>query len=84
MKEMIYSAKRTNKILDTGFCFGLLYYILSLGTHPTAYIRLPKKHKLYGKGLEEVGTDIDVHFGITYSENGLYVEDQTIKGWFIG
>lgn len=41
MKEMKYSKERKIEILATGYCFGLLYYILNLGTHPTAYIKLP-------------------------------------------
>lgn len=41
-KEMIYQADRKIEILETGTCFGLLYYILNLGTHPTAYVRIPK------------------------------------------
>ena len=32
-KEMIYQADRKIEILETGTCFGLLYYILNLGTH---------------------------------------------------
>ncbi len=31
------------KVLDTGYCLGLLYYILNLGTHPVAYIKTPKR-----------------------------------------
>ena len=45
MKEMVYSIEPKNEVLDTGFCFGLLYYILNLGTHPTAYIKIQKEHK---------------------------------------
>ena len=29
-KEMIYQADRKIEILETGTCFGLLYYILNL------------------------------------------------------
>lgn len=84
-KEMIYQADRKEEaeVLATGFCFGLLYYILNLGTHPTAYIRIPKNNKFYGKEAGKI--DVDVHGGITYSEEGLYVEKgKEIEGWFIG
>lgn len=86
MKEMIYSAERKNEILDTGFCFGLLYYILNLGTHPTAYIKIPKDNKLYGKSYEDIykEIDIDVHGGITYAEEGIYADNKEVQGWFIG
>lgn len=84
-KEMIYQADRKEEaeVLATGFCFGLLYYILNLGTHPTAYIRIPKNNKFYGKEAGKI--DVDVHGGITYSEEGLYVEKgKEVEGWFIG
>ena len=51
-KEMIYQADRKIEILETGTCFGLLYYILNLGTHPTAYVRIPKNNKFYGKEIK--------------------------------
>lgn len=86
MRELIYSAERKNEILDSGFCFGLLYYILNLGTHPTAYIKIPKDHKLYGKSYEEIyqEVDIEVNGGITYAEEGIYANNQKVEGWFIG
>lgn len=59
MKEMKYSKERKIEVLTTGYCFGLLYYILNLGTHPTAYIKLPNN-----SNIDE--NEIDVHGGITY------------------
>lgn len=47
MKEMIYQNDRKVEVLDTGFCYGFLYYILNLGTHPTAYIKIPENHCCY-------------------------------------
>ena len=79
MKEMIYSSKRKREVLATGYCFGLLYFILNLGTHPTAYIKLPDN-------LEIDKDEIDVHGGITYSEDYLFINDIVgeIHGKFIG
>lgn len=83
MKEMIYQATQKREILDTGYCFGLLYYILSLGTHPTAYIKIPENSKHYGKDMKKVG--LNVHGGVTYVRDYLYIsENQKIDGWFIG
>lgn len=82
-KEMIYQPDRKAEVLATGFCFGLLYYIVNLGIYPTAYIKIPKNNKFYGKGAEEI--DINVHGGITYSSKSLYINDRNeIEGWFIG
>ena len=41
LKEMKYQFDRKIEVLSTGYCLGLLYYILNLGTHPTAYIKIP-------------------------------------------
>lgn len=78
MKEMKYSKERKIEVLATGYCFGLLYYILNLGTHPTAYIKIP--------GSINIDKDkLDVHGGITYSKNHLWIsENQKIDGEFIG
>lgn len=84
-KEMIYQTDRKEEaeVLATGFCFGLLYYILNLGTHPTAYIRIPKNNKFYKKQGEEL--NINVHGGVTYTAEGLYINNgKKVEGWFIG
>lgn len=83
MKEMIYQAKRKVEVLDTGFCFGLLYYILNLGTHPTAYIKIPKENRYYEKQYDDI--DLDVHGGITYVGSELWIgKNEKVDGWFIG
>lgn len=83
MKEMIYQAKRKIEVLDAGTCFGLFYWILNLGTHPTAYIKIPRNHKYYQKDYGDI--DIDVHGGLTYARDYLYInETQKLEGWFIG
>lgn len=78
MREMIYSTEQKREILSTGYCFGLLYFILNLGFHPTAYIKLPNNFK-----IDE--NDIDVHGGITYSSDHLWINDnEKLDGKFIG
>lgn len=78
MKEMIYSTNSKREILSTGYCFGLLYFIMNLGIHPTAYIKLPNN-------LEIDENDIDVHGGITYSSDHLWISNnQKLDGKFIG
>ena len=82
---MKYQSQFKSEVLDTGFCFGLLYYIMNLGTHPTAYIKIPKGHKLYGKTDEKIYQEVDVHGGITYINDSITIENnQKIDGWFIG
>ena len=83
MKEMEYSEKIKREVLDTGYCLGFLYYIMNLGTYPTAYIKIPKDNKYYGKNMREI--DLEVHGGVTYSKEGINIsENQKIEGWFVG
>ncbi len=78
MKEMIYSANQKREILSTGYCFGLLYFILNLGFHPTAYIKLPNN-----SNIDE--NEIDVHGGVTYLDDHLWINDnEKLDGKFIG
>ena len=87
MKEMKYQKERKIEILDNGNYKGFNYYILNLGTHPTAYIEIPKEHELFNKEYDEIykHIDLEVHGGLTYSKEYLYIaEDKEIKGWFIG
>lgn len=84
-KQMVYQKDRKLEILFEGKYKNYQFYILNLGTHPTAYIEIPRASKLFGKGYGEIyniGIDIDVHGGLTYADDHL----QSIKKdtWFIG
>lgn len=84
-KQMIYQSKRKIEILFEGKYKGYQFYILNLGTHPTAYVEIPIESKLFGKNYEEIycmGIDIDVHGGLTYSDT--YLQDIKKDTWFIG
>ena len=80
MKEMIYKSKREVEVLDSGKYKGFDYLILSLGTHPTAYVRIPKTHKYFKQEYENI--DVDCHGGLTYSSEKVSQSDK--KGWWIG
>lgn len=83
MKEMKYQSDRKIELLDTGKCCEYTYYILNLGTHPTAYIDIPKSHKYYEKDYNDI--DLPVHYGLTYARSHLYIaKDKKINGWFLG
>jgi hypothetical protein len=81
MKDMIYTARRIDppeRIAD-GEYKGFTYYVLSLGTHPCAYIDVTETD-LYGVDYNDI--DLQCHFGLTYSRECLSTVDK--KGWFIG
>jgi hypothetical protein len=83
VKEMEYTPKQVRILLDRGNYKGFNYYILNLGYHPTAYIEMPKGSKYYEKEMEDI--DLDVHGGVTYADDHLYIsENERLEGWFAG
>lgn len=84
MKEMEYGTNRKIELLLKGKYKGFSFYILNLGTHPTAYIEIPKEHKYFNKNYEEI-EEIEVNGGLTFSSNKLHIsETEKLEGWFIG
>lgn len=82
MKEMVYNGIRKVTVLDDSTYIGYHYVILSLGTHPCAYVEIPKESSLYKK---DYNTGLSCHGGITYAEWDLHLNDNKLyKGWFIG
>lgn len=80
MKEMIYQEKRTKEVLHSGVYRDHKFVILSLGTHPTAYVEC----KIYDcasygdKRLE----NISVHGGFTYLDFAHWIND--VKTIYLG
>lgn len=68
--EIYYSIKiQPAKILVTNNHKGYDYTIITYGTHPCAYIDLPKEHPWYKLSYDEI--EIKCHGGLTYSkQNG--------------
>ena len=96
MEKEIYF-KRDNRrpsILDKGKDGDFYWVILSLGMHPCSYIGVPKNHKFFGLGYDEIyekyGYDaLDVHGGITYTDpdmypNPVFLPDVFWVGWDYG
>jgi len=84
VKPMKYQSKRKIELLYNSIYKGFHFYILNLGTHPTAYVEIPKKHKLFGVDYNDI--DISVHGGFTYSRDNLFISENTKMdgSWFIG
>jgi len=80
IRPMIYQKDRKYEILHKDKYKKYNYFILNLGTHPTAYIEIPEGHKLFGKHYDDIY--INVHGGLTYSEDDLLGIKS--KSWFIG
>lgn len=78
MKEMEYGTGKT-EILAMGEISGFEYFVISYGTHPCCYIKIPEEHEYYKKDYDDI--DIYCHGGLTYSKESLLDFE---KGWFIG
>ena len=83
-RQPSYVPERGNTELLRGEYRGFEYRILDLGTHPTAYVKLPRNHPYYKKDWSNPNIDIEVHGGLTYSRNYLTCEADHLSGWWIG
>ena len=63
-------------ILDEGRIYGYRYCIVSLGTHPCAYVEIPEGHLCYGLNYEKIY--INCHGGLTYSKKGIGERDSVL------
>lgn len=81
IKPMKYETERKTELLYTNKYNGFKYYVMSMGTHPTAYIEIPKRDILYRLGYKDID-NIYVHGGFTYEKD--YLTGVNHKGWFIG
>ena len=79
MKEMVYSANQIKEILHKGEYKGYKFCILTLGTHPTAYVEC--KLKNCNSYNDERLDKISVHGGFTYFGNGFWDTENKYLGW---
>lgn len=86
MTEMIYRKPPYTEILDEGVYKDFHYAIVSYGSHPCAYVELPKGHKYYGEYYDDI--PINCHGGLTYSDECgiIFPEDNSNHrdGFWIG
>ncbi|MCM1556902.1 MAG: hypothetical protein NC087_05135 [Anaeroplasma bactoclasticum] len=73
MNEMKYDITRRVTILDQGKIGIHRYAILSLGTHPVAYVEIPSNHPVFKKHYSDI--EIEVHGGLTYGGDAYWIED---------
>lgn len=81
IKEMVYTTEYVTELLGHGVYNGYEYAIVSRGTHPCAYVRLPEDHYYYGKSYDEI--PVDCHGGLSYSYDFIEVMLER-SGWWIG
>lgn len=82
-KQMEYSNRISVEVLARGKYKGYSFLILSLGTHPTAYVGLPMEHKYFGKDYNNINKEdtLIVHGGFTYSKESVSMSNLKDKWW---
>lgn len=83
MKAMIYKNDSVREVLSEGTFLNYRYWIISLGTHPCAYVEISKEHP-YRKINDYDRLDINVHGGITYLRKDLYLKESVKNSYIIG
>ena len=68
-KPMVYQKDRKIELLDSGNYNGYNYAIFSYGTHPCAYVEIPKDNPCYKLKEDKLEDLISCHWGITYYRN---------------
>ena len=87
MKPMVYQHTRLHpyQVLYLGSYKKYVFFILNMGTHPTAYIRIPESHPFFQKHYIECNPSMDF---FTFSENSLAFNNQldtpVPEGWYLG
>ena len=83
MRRMNYAEKKFQSplVLVHDYYMDYEYYILNLGTHPTAYVVLEKEDMLFNKLYMDLDW-IECHGGLTYSETYLMEEYNCNKKHF--
>lgn len=79
MKSMVYTSVPITRVLASGEEAGYSWYVISRGTHPTAYVKLPRVAEAFSMD------DISCHGGITYVNSSLKVGGGvSVDGFWIG
>ena len=83
MKEMVYKTERQSaEVLYEGTYGGYNFVIVSYGTHPCAYVEIPKTSEYYGVDYDKLDF-INCHYGLTYADRLDHIYPNNDR-WFIG
>lgn len=80
MKDMVYKPKSERELLEHDTYKGHEFYVISLGTHPCAYVKL--RDDLFIGKMDAY--DLNVHGGITFRDTVLNTGEGYVKGRILG
>lgn len=75
---MVYKPRREIEVLERGIYKDHEYFVISLGTHPCAYVKLNGENP-------RIAEYVPCHGGVTYNRKYLMLENgEKLRGDFIG
>ena len=83
LKPMEYHAEHKREVLGEGVHDGYLWAIISLGTHPCAYVEIPEEHPWFEKKYQRL-RHVRCNGGLTYSDYGPVGSSNERNAWWIG
>ncbi len=81
MKPMIYKKEYIVEVLHEGNYKGYDFAIVSQGPHPTAYVRIPETHQLYGVHYRYLTAVVEWGFTFSRHTKDYHFEDGYWIGW---
>lgn len=86
IKEMAYGPTRKCEVLAQGTYHGIDYRVVSYGTHPCSYIRVPEDNQFFNKEYDDI--PLECHCGLTFGtmipNKDLQHNDVFSNGYWIG
>lgn len=86
IKEMQYTTEKTKEVIAKGELLGFEWFVVSYGTHPCCYIKIPEGHNYFGLDYDDINNlfdyPINCHGGLTFSDDHLLPDME--NGWYIG
>ena len=86
IKEMVYGPTRKCEVLAQGTYKGIDYRVISYGTHPCSYIRVPENNKYFNVDYDDI--PLECHCGLTFGtmfpNKDIQHTDAFSNGYWIG
>ena len=65
--DKVYDIERGNEVLARGIVKGFEFCVVSYGTHPCCYVKIPENHVFYRKSWEDI--ELECHGGVTFASD---------------
>jgi len=77
--KQLYTQKPKREIVFKSNYFGYDFIVISYGTHPCGYVRIPEDSKIFNWTLEEIKKHVRTHGGVNFFQSLGHI-DKTLRG----